>query len=309
MPYGNTNSWNPGSNPNNPNWTDGTENPWEIPVNNPGGNPWDEETGLGVPAGGCPPEKPHMNEGQCSACPEGEWMHSGKCEPRGNAGGGGGGGGNGGGGSGGGGNAPNTPPWNWEKWTPPTKTPFELNLEDELKGFLDDWDKRVPFTADVIQNMKTGAKRNAFGQYGADKLAIEADAIERGVFQGEHTGRRLDNARRGYQSQFANDSRTIDTNAAISNDEAVFRNRTAALDRAMAHVNNEREFLLASEMSHFERQKGMAEVTLAYYNLEMQKWALKNEWDVKRYGIDKDFELGNRGMDMEWFWRMMEDAA
>lgn len=224
------------------------------------------------------------------------------------------GGNNGGsGGSGGyrptGGNGPNIPKPTWEEWVPPTKTPFELNLEDELSGFLDDWDKRIPFTADIVRNMKTGARRNAYGSANADKQAIEADAIERGVYQGDHTGDRLDNARRGYQSQFANDSRNIDTNAAVANDAAVFRNRTAALDRAMSHVNKEREFLLASEMSHFERQKGMAEISLAYYNLEMQKWALTNEWNLKKYGIDENSKLANRGMDMEWFWRMMNDAA
>jgi len=286
----------------------GVPNMWDdIPY-----DPWDEDTNKTVP-GECPPDKPYMVEGACQKCPPGQWNHSGVCEERGSTGGGGGGGGTSGGGSGGGGykptGAPSMPKPTWEEWIPPEKTPFELNLEKELSGFLDDWDKKVPFTADVIQSMKTGAQRNAFGTAGADKEAIEADAIERGVFQGDHTGDRLDNARRGYRSQFANDSRTIDTNAAIANDEAVFRNRTAALDRAMSHVNSERDFLLNSEMSHFERQKGMAEISLAYYNLEMQKWALTNEWNLKKYGIDENSKLANRGMDMDWFWKMMGDVA
>lgn len=215
----------------------------------------------------------------------------------------------------GGGKSPITPapaspkPYEWKDWVPPAKTPFELNLEEELSAFLKGAGTDVPFTPQVVQNMKTSAHRAATGTAIQDKNAIEADAIQRGVYRASHTGDRLDTARRAQESTYAQAARETDITAAIQNDMAIYRNKTAALDRAQAHVNAERDYLLSSQMADFERQKGMADVSIAYYNLEQQRWALQNQFSLSKYGIDMNKASADLQAQMALFNAMLQQAG
>lgn len=217
---------------------------------------------------------------------------------------GGGSGGSGGSGSGGGGRRPTTPfdppaPYEMEPWNAPAPTPLDLRLGSEIDSMLGDWDKRVPYTDKVITNQKASAFRSAHGRDTANRNAINADAILRGVFGSDHTGDRQDNMRRGADSQYAEGVRDIENNAAVQNDAAMFRNRTAAIDRAQQHVDNERNFLLTSEMSHFQRQQGLAEISLAYYRLAQERWALENNLGYNYAALGQNQSQFDSGMNWQ----------
>lgn len=193
-------------------------------------------------------------------------------------------------GSGGGGGGPKvgafnptTKPYEFTPWQRPPKTPFENDLEAQIKGFMEGWDKTVPYTPEVIRNQKTDAFRASFGRNNLNQEAVEADAIRSGRFRSTGTDRRLDSARRGAETNYAQADRAIDDTATQANDVARFRNRTAALDRAQAHLNSEREYLLASETNDFRRQQGLAQLALAYYGLEQERWALTQQINNSNY--------------------------
>lgn len=192
------------------------------------------------------------------------------------------------GGSGGGAPAPPKP--NWEPWAAPAKTPFELELEQQLRDFMGNWKDDVPFTDSVIGNLKTDAFRATKGRSLAEQRAIEADSIRRGVLRSTGTDRRLDAQRNEASSQYAAAERGIETTATQANFQARTANRLAALDRAEQHVNAEREFLMTNEMNHFARQQGMNQLALAYYSIQNQRFMLKMQLDNSNYQFDKSFD-------------------
>jgi len=257
-----------------------TENPIRVPTRVPGSGEGEAFNPLG---GGTTPQ----------SCPPGyEWQGQERgCRAIG--GGAPGGGAPGGGAPGGGGTSkvgafnPQTPKYEFTPWSRPPKTPFENDLEGQIKGFMDGWDKSVPYTPEVIRNQKTNAFRASFGRTGINQEAVEADAIRRGGLRSTGTDRRLDSARRGAETNYSQADRAIDDTATQSNDAARFRNRTAALDRAQAHLNSEREYLLSSESNDFRRQEGLAKLALAYYGLEQERWSLTQQINNSNYQFDK----------------------
>lgn len=190
-------------------------------------------------------------------------------------------GGSGGSGGGGGGGVAKFDPW-----VPPAQTPFEADLEKQLKDFLDNWDKSVPFTDQVVTNLKTNAFKDSFGRVTANKNAIDADAVQRGIYRSTPRDNRIDAMVHGADSNFTTASRNIDTTAAQQNFQAQMTNRLAALDRAQAHVDKEREYLMTSEMNQFARQSKLAELALAYYTLSQQRWAIQKQLDQAKYQFD-----------------------
>lgn len=178
---------------------------------------------------------------------------------------------------------PTTPKYEFTPWQRPPKTPFENDLEAQIKGFMEGWDKTVPYTPEVIRNQKTDAFRASFGRNNLNQEAVEADAIRSGRLRSTGTDRRIDSARRGAETNYAAADRAIDDTATQANDAARFRNRTAALDRAQAHLNSEREYLLSSESNDFRRQQGLAQLALAYYGLEQERWALTQQINNSNY--------------------------
>ena len=148
---------------------------------------------------------------------------------------------------------------------------------------MEGWDKTVPYTPEVIRNQKTDAFRASFGRNNLNQEAVEADAIRSGRLRSTGTDRRIDSARRGAETNYAQADRAIDDTATQANDAARFRNRTAALDRAQAHLNSEREYLLSSESNDTARQQGLAQLALAYYGLEQERWALTQQINNSNY--------------------------
>lgn len=213
-------------------------------------------------------------------------------------GGGGGGGSSSGGGSGGGSGStqpfkPQSKPYEFEPWTPPTPTPFAQDLQKQLSEFLNGWNTDVPYTDPVVSNMKTNAFLATKGRTAQEKRAVEADAIRRGVFRSTGTDRRLDARSNAADAAYAGAERGIENTATIGNYEARTQNRLAALDRAQRHVDSEREYLMASEMNHFARQEGLAKLALAYYSLEQQRWELTQQLNSGKYQFDKNFDYNS----------------
>lgn len=255
--------------------------------------------------GGCVPDK--------AACPDGWAMGEfGKCVelfP------GGSGGEGGSGGSGKAGKAgglfgalpwnPETKPYEFQPWTPPKPTALDTSLTKSLEEWLGSWDKSVPFTDRVIAQSKSSALRSSLGKQNANREAILADQIQRGVFKSSATGSRLDASRRAAQSAFTQASRDIDTTAAVQNDAALYRNRMSALDAAQKHVDNERNFLLQSQMDDFTRQAKLADIQQAYYRLEQERWSLMNGWNLSKYGID----VGSNNAMLALFAQLMNGTA
>lgn len=201
-----------------------------------------------------------------------------------------------GGGGGGGGTPavspfnPTTPKYEFKPWKPPAQTPFEKSLEEQLNEFLGNWDKSVPYTPEVVRNMKTDAFKTSFGRTNVNREAIESDAARRGVMNSTGTDRRLDLQRANAEGNFAGAERDITNTSTVANFQAQMTNRLAALDRAQAHVNAEREFLMASEMNDFARQEKLAQIALAYYNLEQQRWGLTQQLNLSKTQFNQNLD-------------------
>jgi len=292
----------------------------------PSGQRWDEtsqsciDDGSGGPDGGGTKapgggeQAPKKNKQECPAGHEwdaehngckvagtnwddGCWMDTdGKVYCKGNPKPSGGGGGGGAPGAGGGGTPavspfnPTTPKYEFKPWKPPAQTPFEKSLEEQLNEFLGNWDKSVPYTPEVIRNMKTDAFKTSFGRTNANREAIESDAARRGVMNSTGTDRRLDLQRANAEGNFAGAERDITNTSTVANFQAQMTNRLAALDRAQAHVNAEREFLMASEMNDFARQEKLAQIALAYYNLEQQRWGLTQQLNLSKTQFNQNLD-------------------
>ncbi len=182
---------------------------------------------------------------------------------------------------------PKSKPYEFEPWTPPTPTPFAVDLEKQLSDFMSNWSTDVPYTDPVVSNMKTNAFLATKGRTPAELRSIKADAIRRGVLRSTGTDQRIDAKTNAANAAYAGAERGIENSATMGNFEARTQNRLAALDRAQRHVDSEREYLMASEMNHFNRQEGLAKLALAYYSLEQQRWELTQQLNSSKYQFDK----------------------
>lgn len=162
----------------------------------------------------------------------------------------------------------------------PAPPDIESSLQSGLSEMLQ---SEGPFNDQVVQNLRSQARMDAYAPVEGQIRQSDDDAVQRGLFR---SGIPLDQqrqAREGAAARYSQATTQIENNAVLQNHQA----RLGALDRAQKWLDSKRQWILANETNALNRELGLKQVALGYARIQAESSALDRQLSQSNYQFNQ----------------------